>query len=101
MIVVTLRRAVDSKSLARLNVITFEEIAGKSREAAVHPEAVPQSHTRANSDGLHEALGHELPVSGEASPETESYRYLKVEKRGIFCYFKTSKCRKCHHLLGG
>ena len=100
MIVVTLRRAVDSKSLARLNVITFEEIAGKSREAAVHPEAVPQSHKRAYTARLHETLGHELSASGEARPKTESYGHLKMEKRGISCNFKTRKSRKCHHLLG-
>ena len=30
----------------------------------------------------------------------ESYRHLTVEKRGIPCCFKTSKSRKCYHLLG-
>ncbi len=49
---------------------------------------------------LYEALGHELSASGEACPETESYRHLTVEKRGIPCCFKTCKSRKCYHLLG-
>ena len=52
--------------------------------AAIHPETVPQSHKRTDTVGLHEALGHELPASGEARPETEAYRqHLKVEKQGV------------------
>ena len=47
---------------------------------AVHPGAVRENSERANAVGLYEALGYELPASGEACAETESYRHLKVEK---------------------
>ena len=35
---------------------------------------------RENAVGIYEALGNELPASGEACAETESYGHLKVEK---------------------
>ena len=69
-------------------------------DAAVHSEAVSQGNKRANTVGLHEALGHELPASGEACPEAESYRHLKVEKRGISRNFKACGGGECHNLLG-
>ena len=69
-------------------------------DTAVHTEAVLQGYKRADTVRLHEALGYELPASGEACQETESYRHLTVEKRGIPCCFKTCKSRECHHLLG-
>ena len=69
-------------------------------DAAVHSEAVSQGNKRANTVGLHEALGHELPASSEACPEAESYRHLKVEKRGISRNFKACGGGECHNLLG-
>ena len=67
---------------------------------AEEQEAVSQGNKRANAVGLHEALGHELPASSEACPEAESYRHLKVEKRGISRNFKACGGGECHNLLG-
>ena len=67
---------------------------------AVYPKTMEKNRKRADSVGLHEALGDELPASGEARAETESYRYLKVEKRGVSCNRKACESRKCNGLLG-
>ena len=49
-------------------------------DETVHPEVAAQSHKRENAVGIYETLGNELPASGEACAETESYGHLKVEK---------------------
>ena len=50
----------------------YRQVVDVRADTAVHSDAVPQSHQGAYAVGLHETLGHELPASGEARPETES-----------------------------
>ena len=67
---------------------------------AIYPGAAGENRKRADAVGLYEALGHELPASGEACTKSESYRYLKMEKRGISCNFEACESREGDCLLG-
>ena len=74
----TIRKAIERENAGRF-WDTWQTVDVRADET-VHPEAAGQSHKRENAVGIYEALGNELPASGEVCAETESYGHLKVEK---------------------